>query len=160
MIDCAAVPNEVGCTLALAGAEEELVEAAAAHAVAVHGHTDSDELRTHLRAALTEETDRVSAPGAFVQLIEFSTDRIDHWNQITDRFVTALGDRRTTRWSLIGADRDRPGTYLAMVEFDSYDAAMTNSGQPETDVWFKEFLQMCRGEPMFRNLDVVNVRPN
>jgi predicted small metal-binding protein len=52
MIDCRAVPNEVGCTLTIAGSEDEVVDAAAAHAVAVHGDTDSPELREMLRGAL------------------------------------------------------------------------------------------------------------
>jgi hypothetical protein len=52
MIDCRKVPNEVGCTLTIAGAEEELLDAAAAHAVAKHGHENTPELREMLRGAL------------------------------------------------------------------------------------------------------------
>ena len=44
-IDCRAVPNDVGCTLAITGEPAELVTAAVQHAVAVHGHTDTPELR-------------------------------------------------------------------------------------------------------------------
>jgi len=54
MIDCRAVPNEVGCTLTIAGQEEELLDAAVAHAVAKHGHQDTPELREMLRGALTD----------------------------------------------------------------------------------------------------------
>ena len=40
----------MNCTLALvADSEEELLEAAVQHAVAVHKHTDSPEFRTELR---------------------------------------------------------------------------------------------------------------
>jgi predicted small metal-binding protein len=52
MIDCRKVPNEVGCTLTIAGAEEELLDAAADHAVAKHGHENTPELREMLRGAL------------------------------------------------------------------------------------------------------------
>jgi predicted small metal-binding protein len=52
MIDCRAVPNEIGCTLTIAGTEEEVLDAAAAHAVAKHGHEDTPELREMLRAGL------------------------------------------------------------------------------------------------------------
>ena len=52
MIDCRATPNEVGCTLTIAGREGEVLDAAAAPAVAVHGHTDGPELREALRTAL------------------------------------------------------------------------------------------------------------
>jgi hypothetical protein len=54
MIDCRAVPNDVGCSLTIAGHESEVLEAAAAHAVAVHGHIDSPELREMLRASLQD----------------------------------------------------------------------------------------------------------
>ena len=40
-IDCRAFPNDVGCTLAISGEPDELVTAAAQHAVAVHGHADT-----------------------------------------------------------------------------------------------------------------------
>jgi predicted small metal-binding protein len=52
MIDCRKVPNEIGCTLTIAGTEEEVLDAAVAHAVAKHGHQDTPELREMLRAGL------------------------------------------------------------------------------------------------------------
>lgn len=49
-IDCRDVPSESGCSIAIsADTENELVEAAAQHAVAVHGHADDDSLREALR---------------------------------------------------------------------------------------------------------------
>lgn len=53
--DCRDFPNEVGCTLTISGEEEEVVDAAARHAVTVHGHEDGDELRTWLRTHLKDE---------------------------------------------------------------------------------------------------------
>jgi predicted small metal-binding protein len=52
MIDCRKAPSESGCTLTIAGEEEEVLEAATAHAVAKHGHADSPELRETLRGSL------------------------------------------------------------------------------------------------------------
>ena len=46
----------------------------------------------------------VSAPGAFVQLFEFSTDRVAEYDRIQDRFAEAIGAARTTRWSILAAD--------------------------------------------------------
>ena len=40
-IDCRTVPNDVGCTLSISGEPDELVTAAAQHAIAVHGHADT-----------------------------------------------------------------------------------------------------------------------
>ena len=49
-IDCREFPSEMNCTLALvADSEDELLEAAVQHAVAVHGHKDSPEFRSELR---------------------------------------------------------------------------------------------------------------
>jgi predicted small metal-binding protein len=53
--DCRDMPSEVGCTLTISGEEEEVVAAAAQHAVAVHGHTDGPELREQIRSMLKEE---------------------------------------------------------------------------------------------------------
>jgi predicted small metal-binding protein len=52
VIDCRDVPNEVGCTLAISGEEDEVVDAATAHAAAVHGHEDGPELREMVRSSL------------------------------------------------------------------------------------------------------------
>ena len=54
MIDCRSVPNEIGCTLTIAGQEEEVLDAATMHAVAKHGHEDTPELREELRAGLQD----------------------------------------------------------------------------------------------------------
>jgi predicted small metal-binding protein len=48
-IDCREFPSESGCTVAIsADSNDELIEAAAQHAVRVHGHQDGPELRTQL----------------------------------------------------------------------------------------------------------------
>ena len=52
-IDCRDFPSESQCTVAIsADSEDELIYAAAHHAVQVHGHQDSPELRTQLRQAV------------------------------------------------------------------------------------------------------------
>jgi predicted small metal-binding protein len=54
-IDCRELPSEMNCTVAIsADSEDELVEAAAQHAVAVHGHEDGDELRGMIRQEIKE----------------------------------------------------------------------------------------------------------
>jgi len=54
MIDCRQIPNEIGCTLAIAGTEDEVLDAATAHAVAKHGHEDTPELREMIRSGLRD----------------------------------------------------------------------------------------------------------
>jgi predicted small metal-binding protein len=54
-IDCRDYPSESGCTVAIsADSSDELVEAAAQHAVKVHGHQDGPELRAQLNQIVRE----------------------------------------------------------------------------------------------------------
>lgn len=49
-IDCREYPSEMNCTVAIsADKPDELLEAAVQHAVSVHQHKDSPELRKQLR---------------------------------------------------------------------------------------------------------------
>ena len=62
-IDCRAFPSEMNCSVALsADSDDELLEAAVQHAVAVHGHTDNTELRTMLRGIMQDGTPPLEAP--------------------------------------------------------------------------------------------------
>ena len=55
-IDCREYPSEMDCTVFMsADSEDELLEAAVQHAVSVHGHTDTPELRETLRSMFKEE---------------------------------------------------------------------------------------------------------
>ncbi len=48
-IDCREFPSAMNCSIALsADNQQELLEAAVQHAVAVHGHADTPELRQQL----------------------------------------------------------------------------------------------------------------
>lgn len=54
--DCRDFPSETDCTLTISGEEEEVVRAASEHAVSVHGHADSLDLRKAVRESLKDET--------------------------------------------------------------------------------------------------------
>ncbi|MEU8685804.1 DUF1059 domain-containing protein [Streptomyces sp. NPDC048611] len=54
-VDCRDHPSEMHCTLVITGEEEEVVRAAVEHAVSVHGHTDTPELREQIRTSLKNE---------------------------------------------------------------------------------------------------------
>jgi hypothetical protein len=53
--DCRDFPSENNCTLSISGEEDEVVLAATEHAVSVHGHEDTEEVRTWLRQNLKDE---------------------------------------------------------------------------------------------------------
>ncbi|HEY9281524.1 MAG TPA: DUF1059 domain-containing protein [Eoetvoesiella sp.] len=54
-IDCRSFPSEMNCSIAIsADNETELLEAAVQHAVAVHGHKDSPELRQQVKQSMKD----------------------------------------------------------------------------------------------------------
>jgi hypothetical protein len=157
-IDCRLAPSESGCTLTISGEEDEVLDAAVHHAVTVHAHPAEPTLREELRSVLLEETGP-STEGAFVQLIEFETDRPEELDGIQDRAVAAMGDERTTRWSVIGADRNQDGSYVMVVEFPGHADAVANSALPATAEFAEQLAKICTSGPSFRDLDVRRVRP-
>ena len=63
-IDCREMPSDLNCSVAIsADTDAELLEAAVQHAVAVHGHKDTAELRTQIRGAFKDGTPPQQAPG-------------------------------------------------------------------------------------------------
>jgi hypothetical protein len=90
----------------------------------------------------------------FVQLIEFQTSRIDEFNALVDEWIKESEGWRAPTRALQTKDRDRPNTYMQIVEFPSYDEAMKNSDRPETAAFAERLAALCDGPPAFRNLDV------
>ncbi|MCW3031008.1 MAG: hypothetical protein JWM66_1141 [Solirubrobacterales bacterium] len=58
--DCRRFESENDCTLTIIGEEDEVVETAAQHAVAAHGHADGPELREEIRMTLEPEDSYVA----------------------------------------------------------------------------------------------------
>jgi predicted small metal-binding protein len=62
-VDCREFPSDSNCTVAIsADSENELLEIAVQHAVTVHGHDDTPELRDMIRSAMKEGTPPLEAP--------------------------------------------------------------------------------------------------
>jgi predicted small metal-binding protein len=55
MADCRRFPSESNCSLTIIGDEEEVLQAAAQHAVSVHGHEDTPQLKEDIRGMLEAE---------------------------------------------------------------------------------------------------------
>jgi plasmid stability protein len=60
--DCRRFESDNKCSLTIIGEEDEVLDAAAQHAAAAHGHHDSPELREQLQAMLEPEDSYI--PGA------------------------------------------------------------------------------------------------
>ena len=156
-IDCRSMPSERNCTVQISGAEDEVLELAVAHAVTAHGHTDDDDLRRGLRAALRDEGAMTIEPGAFLQLIEFHAADLDRFSALARQWQEQIGAETTARWAVVTADRDRPDTFLELVAFPGFEAAMRNSEHPVTTRFAKDMQEATEGEASFRNLDVRDV---
>ena len=95
----------------------------------------------------------------FIQIIEYTTTRIDEVRKATDEFrdTRSAGEAPVpVIRGTITADRDRPNTYLSIVEFPSYEIAMENSNRPETSAFAARLAELCDGPPRFYNLDVLD----
>ena len=54
-IDCREFPSDTKCSITIAAdTDKELIEAATQHAVAVHKHQDTPELRSAIKSAIRE----------------------------------------------------------------------------------------------------------
>ena len=89
----------------------------------------------------------------FVQIIEFKTSRFDEVEKLAEDYNLDAGGN-TARTVTMTEDRDNPGTYFNIVQFDSYESAMENSKRPEVGQFADAMQKLCDGPPKFTNLDV------
>ena len=94
---------------------------------------------------------------AFVQIIEITTTKVPELEELMNQWMAATEGRRSASLSLLTKDRERPDTYVQVVEFPSYEEAMANSALPETTAFAGKLSALCASGPTFRNLDVVRV---
>ena len=94
----------------------------------------------------------------FIQIIEMQSSRFDEIEELLNEIRSRLDDGRPSSplRSTTTADRDRPGYYVNIVEFDSYEAAMENSNRPEVGELSARLAKLCDAPPKFYNLDVRN----
>lgn len=92
---------------------------------------------------------------AFIQIVEYSTNRIDEVRQLGEKYQADTAGRRSNVRATICGDRDTPNRYAVIAEFPSYEAAMENSNLPETQAFAAAMGELCDGPPTFHNLDVI-----
>jgi quinol monooxygenase YgiN len=92
----------------------------------------------------------------FMQIIEFETDKIDEIQALDEEWQKATEGKRTATRAIITADKDKPGTYLVIVEFPSYEDAQKNNELPATAEFASKQAALTKGESKFRNLEVVD----
>jgi len=68
-------------------------------------------------------------------------------------------DLLRTEQDRITRDRDRPNTFLWMVEFPSAEDAARNNDLPETAGIAEQMSKLCDSGPIFRNLVLLESTP-
>ena len=96
----------------------------------------------------------------FIQFIEFEATDIDAVAATLERFRDENPGALTASASTITEDRDRPGTYISIVEFPSYEKALEQQSNPATSAFSASLAEIMSGAPRFRNLDVRSVLTN
>ncbi|MFE0511596.1 hypothetical protein [Streptomyces sp. NPDC058964] len=94
----------------------------------------------------------------FVQIIDFETDRIDEMRALSEDVDKRFAGRESSpARRLVLADRNQPGRYLAVIEFDSHEEAMRNSADPATSEFAEQMAALCTRPPSFTDCDVVDM---
>jgi hypothetical protein len=94
---------------------------------------------------------------AFVQIIEIETTKPDEVEALVSEWRAKTEGTRKAQRGTFTRDRDRPDTYVQIVEFPSYEDAMANSQLSETASLAEKLRALCDGPLLFRNLDVQSV---
>jgi hypothetical protein len=96
----------------------------------------------------------------FIQFVEFEATDIDAVTAALERFRVEHPGVLTASVSTVTEDRDRPGTYISIVEFPSYERAMEQQSNTATSEFSASLAEVMSGPPRFRNLDVRSVLTN
>ena len=94
----------------------------------------------------------------FIQIIEYRTSKPDEVAKLVTDFRDArmaAGDGPAPIRGTACADRDEPGRYFSIIEFNSYEEAMENSQRPDTTELSQKMMELCDGPARYYNLDVV-----
>jgi quinol monooxygenase YgiN len=91
----------------------------------------------------------------FIQIIEYTTTKPDEAQAALDEYLASSEGKRLNSSGITTRDRDRPNTYMNIVEFPSYEAAQKNAGLPETQALAEKMMKLADGPPNFLNLDVI-----
>ncbi|WP_145814291.1 hypothetical protein [Kribbella amoyensis] len=94
----------------------------------------------------------------FVQIIEYRTSKPDEIAALSDEFRKAReaeADGPAPLRVMTCADRETPGRYYSVIEFESYEDAMANSARADTTEYAQKMNALSDGPPKFYNLDLV-----
>ncbi len=92
----------------------------------------------------------------FIQLVEFSTDKVEEMRKLSDQYREESEGKRSVGRGTLCRDRNQPDHYVVIAEFESPEAAQKNSNLPETQAFAKKMDELAGGTTTFRDLEVVD----
>lgn len=96
----------------------------------------------------------------FVQIIEYRTSKPDEVRALSEGYrkerEAADGGSSGPGRVMACGDRDNPGRYFTIVEFESAEAATENSQRADTGEFAAKMMALCDGPPTFYNLDLLD----
>jgi len=92
--------------------------------------------------------------GEFIQLVEYESDDIQAVEKAIRKFREEHPDVMTFTASRVTEDRDKPGTYISVIEFRTYEEAMKQSNHPALSEFVETVGSQLMANRRFRNLDV------
>lgn len=91
----------------------------------------------------------------FIQILEIPTSKFDEFEALHEQWLADTAGTRTVVSERVCRDRDRPDTYVVIVEFPSYEAAMRNNDLPATAAIAAGITALADAPVTFRNLDLI-----
>lgn len=95
----------------------------------------------------------------FIQTVELRSRNLDELRALYEEWEQATAGKATLGRSLLTRDRNDPHRFTIIAFFDSYEAAMENSGLPETTALAGKVAALADGSLAFHDLDVLDDHP-
>ena len=92
---------------------------------------------------------------SYIQLIEVESPSYEELMKLHEQWLKETEGARTVVREWICEDRDRPGTYLMIVEFPSVEAAAVNNDLPATAQIAQGLAELATRPIIFRNLNLL-----
>ncbi len=92
----------------------------------------------------------------YIQLVEFCSGHpVEDVRRALDDWLHATSGKRTLQTAIVAVEHGQPNHFWELLEYPSEEAAASANELPETRAAFARWMALVDGEPVFRNLDVV-----
>ncbi len=97
---------------------------------------------------------------SLLQFVEITTDQPDVVRELQYEWECETRDMRIDRKFQFTIDRDRPDTYLAVIEFDDFESALIHAEMPQTQRLYERIAELSGKPPRIRNFTIIHSEYN